>query len=47
MQNVNKVRIHWISFEEGGRKSPPTGLQYSTVARFEDIEDKWPMKHGV
>lgn len=42
MQNVNRAKIYWISFENGGRKSPPKGSQYSTVARFEDIKDKWP-----
>jgi hypothetical protein len=28
------VKLQWITPENGGRQSPPTGPKYSTVARF-------------
>lgn len=33
---VAKARIHWLSPDAGGRKSPPTGPRYSTLVRFVD-----------
>lgn len=39
---MHKVKIYWISAKNGGREKPPSGSQYSTVARFEDVKDKWP-----
>lgn len=42
MAKIYNCKIYWIPAENGGRKSPPTGLKYSTVARFEDVKDKWP-----
>jgi hypothetical protein len=37
-----KAKICWITKEAGGRESPPPGPRFSTVARFEDLKDKWP-----
>ena len=37
-----KAKIYWRNRTEGGRTKPPSGLQYVTVARFEDEKDKWP-----
>jgi hypothetical protein len=37
-----KTRIRWLKPEEGGRPSPPPGPEYSTVARFEVLADRWP-----
>lgn len=37
-----KVELSWISIEKGGKKNIPSGPKYSTVARFEDIKEKWP-----
>lgn len=42
MNQSVRARIQWVSPENGGRQSPPTDPRYSTVARFEDIKDKWP-----
>ena len=42
MVSIHNCRIYWEPPENGGRKSPPTGLYYSAVARFEDIKDTWP-----
>lgn len=39
---VVKVKLHWMSASEGGRLEPPGGKRYSTVARFNDIAEKWP-----
>ena len=36
--------IHWIPAAEGGRKHPPLGPCYSTVARFEQEAEKWPQE---
>jgi len=36
-----KARVCWIKEEDGGRRSPPSGPRYSTVARFEDEKDTW------
>jgi hypothetical protein len=37
-----KAKIFWLPEIEGGRKSPPPGPQYITVARFADDKDNWP-----
>lgn len=37
-----QARIRWLKREEGGRPSPPSGPDYSTVARFETLADRWP-----
>ena len=37
-----KARIQWLKPEDGGRPSPPLGPNYSTVARFEVLSDRWP-----
>jgi len=37
-----KARIKWLSPEDGGRRQAPSGPTYSTVAKFEDLQDKWP-----
>lgn len=37
-----KARIRWLKPKEGGRPSPPQGPDYSTVARFESLADRWP-----
>jgi len=36
------ARIQWLKPEEGGRPSPPPGPEYSTVARFEILAERWP-----
>lgn len=41
MTTTSKALISWIPATKGGRKVPPTGPQYMTVARF--AEDRtWP-----
>ena len=42
MMFERKARIRWRRLEEGGRQSPPPGPDYSTVARFESLADRWP-----
>lgn len=42
VNQIVKAKIQWIPPENGGRQNPPAGPRYSTVARFEDIKDKWP-----
>jgi len=37
-----RVKIYWIPPAKGGRKHPPSGPQYSTVARFEKTAENWP-----
>lgn len=37
-----KARVVWLGPEDGGRPSPPPGPEYSTVARFERLADRWP-----
>jgi hypothetical protein len=39
MNNQHRARIRFLSAEEGGRTTPPTGPIYSTVARFNDMSD--------
>ncbi|HET8724195.1 MAG TPA: hypothetical protein VFM53_08295 [Anaeromyxobacteraceae bacterium] len=36
------VRIQWLPTGEGGRLSPPTGPNWSAVARFEALAERWP-----
>ncbi len=33
---VHKVKIEWLTFEEGGRKTIPSKGKYFSVARFPD-----------
>lgn len=40
--NSVKARVVWLDPKEGGRSSPPPGPVYSTVARFEQLADRWP-----
>jgi hypothetical protein len=42
MNKVVKAEVNWVPIEAGGRKSPPPGPRYITVARFEDDKDKYP-----
>lgn len=42
MTSQRKARIRWLKPDEGGRPSPPPGPDYSTVARFETLADRWP-----
>lgn len=42
MNKIVKARVCWISQQEGGRKVPPIGCKYSTVAYFDDNKEKWP-----
>ena len=43
MSNRYLARLRFLSKEEGGRITPPTGKLYSTVARFRfaDQPDEW------
>lgn len=34
-----QASIRWLSRQEGGRDSPPSGPSYSTVARFSNQDD--------
>lgn len=34
MKHTVKADIFWVPADAGGRKAPPTGPRYSTVARF-------------
>jgi hypothetical protein len=34
MSRAVEAKLYWLSAEEGGRKSLPTGPRYSTIARF-------------
>jgi hypothetical protein len=36
-----KARICWLTPEEGGRKRPPPGPVYSTVAKFNGASSNW------
>lgn len=40
MNEWQRARICWIPATMGGRKQPPTGPRYSTVARFNDEDDQ-------
>jgi hypothetical protein len=40
-----RARITWKRYEDGGRKTPPTGVgtpPYTTVVRFCDSNETWP-----
>jgi hypothetical protein len=37
-----RARIRWLRPDEGGRETPPPGPAYSTVARFQQLAEKWP-----
>ena len=37
-----KVLLRWLSKKEGGKEVLPHGAQYSTVAKFKKIKNKWP-----
>lgn len=37
-----KAKVSWVPIEAGGRKSPPPGPRYVTVARFDDDKNKYP-----
>lgn len=41
---MTRARIRWLPASEGGRASPPAGSEYSTVARFERLREKWPQE---
>jgi hypothetical protein len=41
MTNHHVARIQWLHSVEGGRKQPPSGPTYTTVARFEQQGDQW------
>ena len=36
------AKLRWTTPGEGGRQSPPSGPNYSTVARFESQKESWP-----
>jgi hypothetical protein len=36
------AKLKWLPKEAGGRDAPPSGLSYSTPARFEKCKDDWP-----
>lgn len=38
MSTAQRAMISWMSEEDGGRKQPPSGPRYVTVARFEEDE---------
>ena len=42
MSNGVRARLRWLTAAEGGRQTPPPGPEYSTVARFEALRDRWP-----
>ena len=44
MSKSVKARVCWVTAEAGGRKCPPPGPKYVTVARFEDDRKNWPEK---
>lgn len=44
MAVATRAIIRWVPEEQGGRRSVPTGPQYSAVVRFEDQRDKWPQE---
>lgn len=39
MNGWQKARIYWIPASAGGRKQPPPGPRYSTVARFNETKE--------
>jgi hypothetical protein len=36
MNTFQRAMISWVSAADGGRKHPPSGPSYSTMARFEE-----------
>lgn len=42
MTNSIKAKIYWLKPKEGGKEKIQHGSKYSTVAKFKDIEEKWP-----
>jgi hypothetical protein len=42
MSKKVRARITWVTAENGGRPTPPSGARYSTAARFDAIKDRWP-----
>lgn len=38
------AKIYWVPEAEGGRKRPPQGSRYSTVARFANQANQWPQE---
>ncbi len=36
MNQIAKAKIRWLSFEEGGRKTPYRGLRYAGVSEFDE-----------
>lgn len=44
MKHKVRAKIYWIPEDAGGRKNPPTGPKYSTVARFDDNGGDWIKK---
>jgi hypothetical protein len=41
MSKSVKARITWLTPDQGGRSTLPSGLRYSTVARFESQGAEW------
>ena len=39
------ARLRWLRPEQGGRREPPSGPKYSTVARFDETEEHW-LRHA-
>ena len=37
-----RATIKWVPEIDGGRKGPPAGLRYSTVARLDEQKNDWP-----
>jgi hypothetical protein len=35
------TKVQWVSTEEGGRTSLPTGKRYSTISRFPEDTGTW------
>ena len=36
-----RARICWLTPEAGGRKTPPSGPLYSTIAKFDCTQEDW------
>ena len=36
------VDLYWLSREDGGRQTPPSGPTYAAVAKLEELADRWP-----
>src|SRR6266699_3259953 len=46
MKSKTWAKLKWVPKDAGGRDALPSGLSYSTVARFEEYKDDWPKKNG-